>query len=79
MKAIKELAEAKDPDLVRKFRALEAYLGQHTHDFYVKKNCLKMEERLVMPTHLGLRWLIVIIVFTTDAENHWPARDAWIP
>ena len=44
MRAIKELVESKDPELEKKVRAMGAYLGQHTHDFHVRENCLWMDE-----------------------------------
>ena len=49
MRTIKELVESKAPELERKVRAMGAYLGQHTHNFHVRENCLWMDERLVIP------------------------------
>ena len=40
VKAIKELVEAKHPDLERKVRAMGAYLGHPTHDIHVKEKTL---------------------------------------
>ena len=52
MRAVKDLVEAKFPEIERKIRALVAYLGQHTRDFHIRENCLWMEERLVIPIPL---------------------------
>ena len=49
MRTINELVQSKDPELERKARAIGAYLGQHTHDFHVRENCLWMDEQLVIP------------------------------
>ena len=38
MRAVKELVEAKDPEIEKKIRAMVGYLGQHTHNFHVREN-----------------------------------------
>ena len=66
MKAIKETVEAKTLIWIGR-GARGAYLGQHTHGFHVKGNCLKLDEKLVIP--MPLRWSTAFKVSSMDAET----------
>ena len=80
VRAIKELVESKDPELERKVRAIGAYLGQHTNDFHVRKNCLWMDERLVIPIPLRKAVVNRIHCFHHGRSNMFDAaRDVWFP
>ena len=80
MRAIKELVESKDPDLEKKVRAMGAYLGQHTHDFHVRENCLWMDERLVIPIPLRKAVVNRIHAFHHGRSSMFDAaRDVWFP
>ena len=80
MRAIKELVESKDPELEKKVRAMGAYLGQHTHDFHVRENCLWMDERLVIPIPLRKTVVNRIHYFHHGRSNMFDAaRDVWFP
>ena len=80
MRVIKELVESKDPELERKVRAMGAYLGQHTHDFHVRKNCLWMDERLVIPIPLRKAVANRLHCFHHGRSNMFEAaRDVWFP
>ena len=80
MRAIKELVESKDPELERKVRAMGAYLGQHTHDFHVRKNCLWMDERLIIPIPLRKAVVNRIQCFHHGRSKMFDAaRDVWFP
>ena len=80
MRAIKELVESKDPELERKVRAMGAYLGQHTHDFHVRENCLWMDERLVIPIPLRKAVVNRIHCFHHMRSNMFvAASDVWFP
>ena len=78
MRAIKEFVEAKDPDFEQKLCALSAYLGQHTHVFHVRKNCLWVDERLVIP--ILLRKAVVNRIHCSIMANVFDAvRNVWFP
>ena len=80
MRVIKELVECKDTELERKVRAMGAYLGQHTHDFHVRENCLWMDERLVIPILLRKAVVNRIHCFHHRSSNMFDAaRDVWLP
>ncbi|XP_063724381.1 uncharacterized protein LOC134852033 [Symsagittifera roscoffensis] len=80
MRAIKELVESKDPELEKKVRAMDAYLGQHTHDFHVRENCPWMDERLVIPIPLRKAVVNRIHAFHHGRSNMFDAaRDVWFP
>ena len=80
MRAIKELVESQDPELQKKVRAMGAYLGQHTHDFHVRENCLWMDERLVIPIPLRKAVVNRIHCFHHGRSNMFDAaRDVWFP
>ena len=80
MRAIKELAESKDLELERKVRAMGAYLGQHTHNFHVRENCMWMDERLVFPIPLRKAVVKRIHCFHHGRSNMFDAaRDVWFP
>ena len=69
MRTIKELVESKEPELERKIKAMGAYLGQHTHDFHVRENCLWMDDDSSSQFHSERRWSIESVVSTTGAQK----------
>ena len=57
-----------------------AYLGQHSHDFHVRENCLWIDERLVIPIPLRKAVVNRIHCFHHGRSNMFDAaRDVWFP
>ena len=55
-----------------------AYLGQHTHDFHVRENCLWMDERLVIPIPLRKAVVNRLHCFHHGRSNMFDAAtDVW--
>ena len=80
MRAVKELVQNKNPEIERKVRAMGANLGQHTHEFHVRENCLWMDERLVIPVPLRKAVVNRIHCFNHGRSNMFDAaRDVWFP
>ena len=80
MRAVKDLVQDKDPDIEKKVRAIGAYLGQHTHDFHVRENCLCMDERLVIPVPLRKAVVNGIHCFHPDRTKTFDAAsDVFFP
>ena len=75
MRAVKDLVQDKDPDIEKKVRAIGAYLGQHTHDFHVRENCLCMDERLVIPVPLRKAVVNGIHCFHPDRTKMFDAAS----
>ena len=77
MRAIKELVEAKDPEIEKKIRAMGAHLGQHTRNFLVRENCLWMDERLDIPIPIRNTVVNRNHCFHHGANMFDTARDVW--